>query len=260
MHYNKWTKCAEVDWEYGVYSIPLRWREKAPFNKGWQNLRLNPDDYPNFIKHPCNRGRLLGIAPGSTKGGWVVCVDLDSEEARQLAEYFLPPTGEIAGRPSKQRAHYFYECVSPPKTRRFRDAANNTILDLLSTGTQVVVEPSIHPSGEPYRWDVSGDRGGVRTLELNFSSSVLAAVCLFIVSTESIKEFDELCRQLAGEIEDYPYLLLIEHINSLNLKDTRLLPSLFESQKRDGPIISKHNQLDVNLIVRRAACWLEQIQ
>ena len=102
MHYEQWTQCAELDWENGVFSVPLKWKRKTPVNKGWPNLRLGPGDFPDFIKPPCNRGRLLGIAPPEgVVGGWVVCVDLDTEAARLLAQYFLPPTGEIGGRTSR---------------------------------------------------------------------------------------------------------------------------------------------------------------
>ena len=92
----KWIQCAEADLKGGVYSIPLKWEQKYPVNKEWQNLRLGPEEFPQSIESECNRGRLLGIPPPEgLEGGWVVCVDLDSEAARQLAPCFLPPTGEI---------------------------------------------------------------------------------------------------------------------------------------------------------------------
>lgn len=247
---NKWEQCAAADWEGGVYSIPLKWEQKYPINKGWQNLRLSPDEFPGNIESPYNRGRLLGIAPPEgIKGGWVVCVDLDSVEARQLAEYFLPPTGEIAGRPSKQRAHHFYECDPPPRTKRFRDAANNTILDLLSTGSQVVVEPSIHPSGELYQWDARESRESVDAPELTFSSGMLAAVCLLVSASRSVEEFHNYCSLLAEQVEGGARQQLLEKINDPALVATGVLP-LHQGSREEL------SQPESKLVVLRAAGWI----
>ena len=254
----KWMQCAEADLEGGVYSIPLEWGQKHPINREWQTLRLGPSEFSEHLESVCNRGRLLGIAPPEgAEGGWVICVDLDSVEALRLAKYFLPVTGEIAGRPSKRFAHYFFECESPPKTRRFRDTSNNTILDLLSIGSQVVVEPSIHPSGEPYQWDALGKRGCVKALPITFASSLLAVVCLFIVSSKTIEEFDVLCSQLDGQIEDLAHQRLLEAVSSLRLQGPRVLCSLVESPKRDGSLlVDTHDEQSLNRIVHRAVGWL----
>ena len=250
MHYDQWAQCAEADWENGVYSIPLKWKRKTPVNKGWPDLRLGPGDFPDFIKPPCNRGRLLGIAPPEgVVGGWVVCVDLDTEAARLLAEYFLPPTGEIGGRTSRPRAHYFYECNLPPRTLRFRDGGNHTILDMLSTGSQVLVKPSIHPSGEPYQWDVQGTRGCVDAGNLVLASGMLAATCLLTSVSASTEQFHKHCKRLTDYADDLACKQLQDKIDDPGLRDARVFNALLQPCVKPEPD-------ELNQVVRRAADWL----
>ena len=250
MHYERWAQCAEADWENGVFSIPLKWKGKSPINKGWPNIRLGPGDFPDFIKPPCNRGRLLGIAaPEGVVGGWVVCVDLDTDAARLLAQYFLPPTGEIGGRTSRPRAHYYYECNPPPRTLRFRDGGNHTILDLLSTGSQVLVECSIHPSGEPYHWDARGTRGCVDAGDLVLASGMLAAVCLLASVSDSAEQFHKYCQRLTENANDLACQRLQDKINDSGLRDAGFFNALFQSRVKPRPA-------ELKQVVRRAADWL----
>ena len=68
--------------------VPVHPRSKKPIPEKWQELRIAPDDVPKHFKHGENVGGHLGAASGGR-----VDVDLDCDEARLLASYFLPSTG-----------------------------------------------------------------------------------------------------------------------------------------------------------------------
>jgi|TARA_B100001971_G_scaffold212386_1_gene242446 hypothetical protein len=245
----KWMQCAEADLAEGVYSIPLQWAQKNPVNKEWQNLRLSPSDFSQYPADTYNRGRLLGIAPPEGgEGGWVVCVDLDSEAARQLAPYFLPSTGEIGGRAAKPGAHYFYQCNPPPRTRRFRIENSVSILDLLSTGSQVVVEPSIHPDGDAYGRQTTGARTIIEADEITHASAMLASACLIICCATSVDEFNNIC----AEVDAQSQAGLTDLINGRIANDLNIIPSLILDKSSDFCI-----NKDSKWVVRRAIEWLD---
>ena len=51
-----------------------------------------------------------------------------------------------------------------------KSASEGTILELRSTDHQAVVEPSVHPSGEHYRWS----RSGLEPLEISVEELTVA--------------------------------------------------------------------------------------
>ena len=125
----------------GWYCVPLRPRSKSPARRDWTNLRLAPEVFPENA----NIGIILG-----EPSGWLVDVDLDCEEAIELADQYLPPTVAITGRPSSPKSHRWY-IASGVTTEKHTDPRDGSmIVELRSTGAQTVVGPSIHPSGEIY--------------------------------------------------------------------------------------------------------------
>jgi len=114
---------------------------------------MSASEVPRYF----NNGQNIGIINGKASG-WLVTADLDCPEAVTLAGRFLEPT-LTGGRESVPDGHWWYiapglehrEFEGIPKT-----ASEGTILELRSTDHQTVVEPSVHPSGERYRWSRSG--------------------------------------------------------------------------------------------------------
>jgi putative DNA primase/helicase len=139
--------------ERGWAPVPIPARKKGPQTPGWQHLRMNASDVPRYFTN----GQNIGIITGKASG-WLVTVDLDCPEAVTLAGRFLEPT-LTRGRESVPDGHWWY--ISPGlEHREFegipKTASEGTILELRSTDHQTVVEPSVHPSGERYRWSRSG--------------------------------------------------------------------------------------------------------
>lgn len=188
------------DYHAGLFSVPLPRGDKAPRSIGWQTLRLVPAELRRRFARPANRGRLLGIPGPTEQGGFIVCVDLDTPEAVALASSVLPRTGEIGGRRGSPISHWFYRSEPPPRTRRFNDPDGTRLLELLSTGTQVVVPISIHPSGEPYSWQRRDPPATISADRLVSACKRLAAATLLCRCWPQVGTRQDTALALAGAL------------------------------------------------------------
>ena len=150
--------------------VPIRAREKRPTVDRWQELRLAEGHLDAHFQPGSNIGVILG-APS----GWLVDVDLDSPEALQLADTFLPHTDAVSGRPGSPASHRWYIAQGAPFVQH-RYADRKPIVELRSTGGQTVVWPSIHPSGEQYG-RIEGQPAVVDAAQLAAAVEALAKAC-----------------------------------------------------------------------------------
>src|SRR5215217_2810585 len=169
------TKAAARYIERGWAPVPIPARQKGPQITGWQRLRMSASDVPRYL----NNGQNIGIITGKASG-WLVTVDLDCPEAVTLAGRFLEPT-LTGGRQSVPNGHWWY--ISPGlEHREFegipKTPSEGTILELRSTDHQTVVEPSVHPSGERYRWS----RSGLEPLKISAQDLTSAVRCLAVAA------------------------------------------------------------------------------
>lgn len=182
---------------YAVCRIPAG--KKRATDTGWTTRSATPDEF--------QPGDMIGIVTGPASHGFreghaLVGVDLDSPEAVERADEFLPDTGMIEGRPGKPRSHRYYlvpldtipeaeRSHAPqaaqaaiekydhpgPRTMSFRKPGGGEAIRLCGTGAQLVVPPSIHSdSGEPREWTggpVGGEPGEPEVLPF---PALLAAV------------------------------------------------------------------------------------
>ena len=164
----------------GWAPIPVPDRSKAPTIPGWQHLRLSDADLSGAFGS--SRGN-VGILLGDPSGG-LVDVDLDCPYARRLAPRLLPPTDAVFGRPSTPSSHRLYVVTEPLRTTKYQDPtatsgeSRATLVELRSTGTQTIVPPSVHPSGEGVRWDQEDSPMLVDATELRNAVATLAAGAL----------------------------------------------------------------------------------
>jgi replicative DNA helicase len=139
----------------GFAPIPVPYRTKRPTLDGWQELRLAESDLARYFN---GREQNIGILNGAPSGD-LVDVDVDASKAAYF-RHWLPPTELVAGREGNPASHWFYRAPGVV-TMRYQDPhrpeGRTTLIELRSTGTQTVVPPSLHPSGEPYRWERDGD-------------------------------------------------------------------------------------------------------
>jgi hypothetical protein len=134
----------------GLAPIPVPAGEKNPGRPGWPEERWSVEDVPKAW----NNAQGVGILWGSPSGG-LVDVDLDWPEAVAVAPHLLPDT-KTFGREGSPHSHWIYRTTDkPPKTRRFKlpgEDDDRSVVELLSTGTQSLVPPSLHPCGERRVW------------------------------------------------------------------------------------------------------------
>jgi hypothetical protein len=136
----------------GWAPIPAPAGEKAPRIPGWGNLRLTLADVPGYFSNNENIGIILGAASGG-----LVDIDLDCQEAIEIADLYLPATQAEFGRTTKLRSHRLF--ISSGVTKEtFADPLDGAmLLELRSDGRdsghhQTIFPPSIHPSGEQITW------------------------------------------------------------------------------------------------------------
>jgi len=148
---------------YAVHWV--RQRSKAPIAEGWSTAPVaTVTDLRQTYRPGYNIGARCGhwSCPLPEHGLVIIDVDIRSPEARGPAlaavETLLGggPAGPtvLSGSGNGSR-HLWFACpldVLPPKANVTIMQAEGWKLEVLSTGKQVVVPPSIHPSGQSYRW------------------------------------------------------------------------------------------------------------
>lgn len=149
--------------------VPLPRGQKRPVIDRWQELRLTREQLPTDGN--------LGVNLGEPSGG-LADVDLDCDEAVELAPRFVPPTLTF-GRASKPRSHWLF-IAGGAVTEKF-DVADlvdprkrHTIVELRGTpagnvgrgvgGSQTVMPGSQHPSGELVEWSADDDANEPRAI------------------------------------------------------------------------------------------------
>lgn len=149
MSNNIFLEQAPRHWAAGLPVLPLMPREKRVLLNAWSTFCVTmPDpalrdawlrEYPNG-----NMGLPLGPAAG------LLAIDLDTEDERvlKLVEQVCGYSPWVRrGKKGSVRVYRY----SGERTFRIKDVNNNTIVECLSQGAQVVLPPSIHPDTQaPY--------------------------------------------------------------------------------------------------------------
>ena len=134
----------------GLAVIPVPAGEKNPNRGGWQNERWGIEDVPELW----DDGQGIGVLWGEPSGGRVD-VDLDWPQARSVARSILPATRTF-GRPSATESHRVYRAKGQvPRSKKYKlpgDGPDRCVVEVLSTGAQSLLPPSLHHSGERRVW------------------------------------------------------------------------------------------------------------
>jgi putative DNA primase/helicase len=154
--------------------IPVHPLSKKPKPNDWQNRRSEDND-PNEYSEDSNCGVVLGDASAG-----LVDIDLDCDLARRLAPYLLPPTGWVFGRASAPRSHYLYRVNGDSGRGRKFDVGRKKFAEYRANGQMTVFPPSIHESGEPIEFEVSGEIGTSTQARLH-ESLLLMAICAVVI-------------------------------------------------------------------------------
>jgi hypothetical protein len=132
--------------DIGLNVTPLN--GKRPFLSEWQ---LANHDYDELVdKYPkCN----IGLICGELSGVIALDIDLTDNDLIQRVMAIIPPS-EVRKRGAKGLT-LFYRYQGEVNGKLFFNG--QTAVELLSTGNQTVLPPSIHPDTKlPYKWDHYG--------------------------------------------------------------------------------------------------------
>lgn len=121
---------------------------KSPVHARWQKRSLLT---PSELRAEWRPGFNLGLRTGYVSGARfpLVAVDCDDDAAIRWAAASLPYTPLHAE--TRQGAHLFF-ALPPEGGVATRQGVAGLHLDVRGTGGNLVLAPSIHPSGYVYRW------------------------------------------------------------------------------------------------------------
>jgi hypothetical protein len=177
----------------GWLPLPIPSRQKGPRIPGWTSFRTTEEEISGHFSDDGNVGIILGSASGQ-----LVDVDIDVLEALALADRFLPKTDVIFGRVSKPRSHWFYVADPLPAPQKFCAPGGTTLLELRAEGQQTVVPPSVHLTGEIYRFDHDGEPAHVDGRELAWRCACFAATALLAINWPKPGQRNDAANALAG--------------------------------------------------------------
>lgn len=136
-------------WELGLPVMPLQPKAKEPVVKKWQYLSERmptPEEQSFWLKNYADGN--IGLPLGAQSGCVALDIDTDDPALINLIESYVPlsPWQRI-GKKGKVLMFKF----TGQKTFRIKTIEGDTICELLSSRTQVVLPPSIHPdTKKPY--------------------------------------------------------------------------------------------------------------
>jgi hypothetical protein len=131
--------------------VPIPANKKKPALIGWPDLVVGVEDVPRLFGQGENVAALLGM-----RSGGLVDVDLDSLEAIELADLYLPKTEAGFGRPAKPRSHRLYVAAGAIHEAFGDPVSGEMLLELRADGRDggahlTLLPPSI-TDGERRRW------------------------------------------------------------------------------------------------------------
>ena len=133
--------------------VSLKPVSKKPVGNAWQENPISPE----FVHHEFKTsGHNVGLINGEISG--IVDVDLDCGEAKRLASLLLPKGLATFEHSGNDRGHILYRVSNSGKTQQYQcPETGETLVELRSTGSQTMIPPSIHPSGQKLQFTFLDD-------------------------------------------------------------------------------------------------------
>lgn len=125
--------------ENGLSVIPIKFKDKKPAISKWSKYC---DDLPTEAEiESWEKGEFnVGLACGKASG--IIAIDIDKDSALALC----PPSP--VRRKGKKGEVRFFKYSDKIQSLKKHDLG----IEIFSTGSQVLLPPSIHPEGMPYQW------------------------------------------------------------------------------------------------------------
>lgn len=180
----------------GYKPVPVEKRGKKVAIDDWPNLEIDISNIDEYFSSP---NQNVGLILGKRSRG-LVDIDLDCDEAIDLADSYLPTTSSIFGRRGAPSSHRLY--VSRDlRPKKFADPSDSSvILEIRSTGQQTVFPPSTHKSGEPIRWVIDEDPAEADADDLIDAAGQLATASVLARHWHDVPSRDELSAAVVGAL------------------------------------------------------------
>lgn len=129
----------------GFSPIPIQTNDKRPAIKGWQEFAERRPTEADVSHWP--RSSNIGLALGGT----TQLIALDYDNHLEIGERIAARLPQSPCRKVGQKGWTDFYRYNGERSRKW-SKNGETVVELLSTGRQTVIPPSIHPCGEAYRW------------------------------------------------------------------------------------------------------------
>jgi hypothetical protein len=128
----------------GISFVPVNRESKKPYHDDW----ANPEKYfaADAFKPDDNHGARWGTASGG-----LIDVDCDTVFACRIAEQLI--RGARYGRVGNRASHYLVRSHGARTKQFVNPITKKMVIEIRSTGSQSVLPPSVHTSGELYEWE-----------------------------------------------------------------------------------------------------------
>jgi P4 family phage/plasmid primase-like protien len=113
---------------------------KRPLLTGWQQLTKTPENINKYIQEGANIGLVCG------KVSNVIIIDFDNELF--VSSVFDGEVHTLKAHRTSGRGHIYFKYTDKIKASKHHDLG----IEILSDGSNAVLPPSIHESGDTYQW------------------------------------------------------------------------------------------------------------
>lgn len=126
---------------------------KRPALDAWQRLAYR--DEAEVVRE--FGSMIVGAGLGVRLGEGLADIDLDTATARRAAPLLLPATPMRSGRESAPASHWWFRLAdgAEPYVKHTGPDGSAVVEVRATSGHQTAIPPTVHPSGEPYRWEGS---------------------------------------------------------------------------------------------------------
>lgn len=141
----------------GYHPVPVLPGTKAAAVKNWVALRVTPDDVQAHFPPDADVaiGLILGteVAPGC----YPIGIDVDVDDQELVDRIRLAFISEPPAKKGAKGITFFVRVPEPTKKRYISrkdvvTGAKTNCVEVLGTGQQTVIPPSMHPDGMDYQW------------------------------------------------------------------------------------------------------------
>lgn len=141
----------------GYQVLPIVHGSKACTLRNWTELRIPLSGIDTHFAPAADNG--VGVLLGTEvlPGIFIVAIDIDIDDPNLISRVLAAIGGAAPAKRGSKGITFFVRTEGPMKARRLRrkdpvTGSHINALEILATGEQTVIPPSLHPKGMYYEW------------------------------------------------------------------------------------------------------------